>query len=409
MTRVCVTGGGPAGLTAAIFAARNGANVTLLEKNSRCGNKLLATGGGHCNVTNTRPETEWPKLFGKHGRFIVPALTFMPRRLLETWLTELGEPVHSPDSQHVFPQSASARAIRDALTAEAKKLGVHFRQNTRIRKLQIENNALEAVESENEIIPCDRTILAVGGKSYPTTGSTWDGAALAAQAGHRINPPFPGLVGLRADNLDETLAGLVLNNAKVSFKAKGTATVEDNGELLLTHGGISGPAVLDLSASVAQTLEKNGEAILKIAWNGNTGVAGWRERLAAWRQENGALSPASLLKGTLPQRLARWLCARAGVGENTAMARLKTGELENLAVCLGGYPARVIATEGWDKAMVTRGGVDVREIRPDTLESKMTKGLHFAGEMIDVDGPCGGYNLHWAFASGALAGLAAAK
>lgn len=408
MRRVCVAGAGPAGLAAAVFAARAGADVILVEKNDRCGVKLLTTGGGHCNVTNSRPAADWPQLFGRRGRFIVPALEFMPRPRLESWFESLGQPLHCPDGRHVFPTSNSARAVRDALLDEARRANVRILHNKRASAIRLENGGATGIVCEDGTTVDGRVVLACGGKSYPATGSTWDGAAIAAATGHGVNPPWPGLVGLRADNLNPDLAGLVLRDAGVSFRVKGAAATNGRGELLLTHGGVSGPAILDLSGCASEALAATDSLALKISWLADTNAAAWRGRLDDWRRDRGATPPAALLKEFLPQRLARWLCERSGVEDGVATARLTSANLENLSANLGGFPAWITASEGWDKAMVTRGGVEVREVNPDTLESKLAPGLFFAGEMLDVDGPCGGYNLHWAFASGALAGTRAA-
>lgn len=408
MKKICIAGAGPAGLAAAIFAARAGAEVTLVEKNDRPGLKLLATGGGRCNVTNTRPPAEWPALFGKRGRFITPALDFLPRPGLESLFAELGQPLHCPDGRHVFPRSNSARDIRDALVAETTRLGVRILFGRRAVSVRVADGAaVGAVLDDGAFVP-GLVVLACGGKSYPATGSTWDGAALAEALGHKINPPRPGLVGLRTDSLDAGLAGLVLPAARATARLKGRPAVEGTGELLLTHTGVSGPAILDLSATIAEALSNADAVTLKISWLADADVKIWRDRLARWRREKGAASPASLLKEFLPHRLSRWLCAWSGADE-TPLSRLGGAATEKLAEGLGAFPARITETEGWEKAMVTKGGVEVREIVPDTMGSRIVPGLYFAGEMVDLDGPCGGYNLHWAFASGALAGRSAAQ
>ncbi len=417
MIDVLVVGGGPAGLAAAIHAARAGARVALMERNDRCGAKLLATGGGRANVSNLRPAGVWPALFGPRGRFIVPALDFLPREKLCSWLAGLGEPVQAADGFHFFPVSNSAKRLRDALAAEAERLGVAIRRGARAEAIAPAPSAdgagaggFAATLADGSAIAAGRVIVATGGKSYPATGSTWDGCRLAAALGHRIRPAFPGLVGLRAANLDPALAGLVLPDAEIFFKAKGRGGLAGDRELLLTHQGLSGPAVLDLSASVAEALaETGGPAVVRVRWRAGMDKGCWLERMASWRAERGASPPAALLKEFLPERLARWLCRRAGLAEAATAATLRAAERDRLVESLADFPAEIAATEGWDKAMITRGGVDVREVDPGSLESRLVPGLFFAGETLDVDGPCGGYNLHWAFASGALAGESAGR
>lgn len=400
--RVCVVGGGAAGLSAAIHAAP-GAAVTLLEKNDRCGVKLLTTGGGHCNATNTRPIGEWPALFGHRGRFIVPALERMNGERLADWFAGLGQPLVCRDGFHCFPASRSARAVRDALAAEAARLGVRTLFSRRVAAIEPGRNSPGlAVVTEDGNESYDKVILACGGVSWPATGSTGDGARIARALGHRLIPPVPGLVGLRTDDLDAELSGLVLPGAMVSYSEKGRGRIAGAGELLLTHAGVSGPAILDLSASVNEALAAGGRAVLHINWIAGRDQKWWLARLALWRVQSGATPLPSLLREFLPARLARWLCRKADAA--TTAANLPASARDKLADALSAFPLRITDHEGWDKAMITRGGVDVRDVDPKTLESRVTPGLFFAGETLDVDGPCGGYNLHWAFASGALAG-----
>lgn len=406
--RVCVVGGGPAGLSAAIHAARRGADVTLREKNDRCGAKLLATGGGRCNVTNERPLAEWPELFGKRGRFILPALERLDGKAIRDWFARMGQPLRCTDGFHLFPESNSARMIRDALLKEAARNGVKVETVSRAKGIEPEGAGKLWFIGDSERTAFDSIVLACGGNSYPTTGSTWDGVRMAAALGHRTAAPVPGLVGLRVSNLSPELAGLVLPDAAVSCSVKGQGVLWGRGELLMTHEGISGPAVLDMSASVLQAMAKSGGVDVAIRWAARMGTSDWITALDWWRKEKGGASLVSLLRRFLPVKLARWLCAGAGLPELTNAGSLSGAAREKLVYDLSAFPARIYDGEGWDRAMITRGGVDVREVDPGTLESRLAPGVHFAGEMLDVDGPCGGYNLHWAFASGALAGESAA-
>lgn len=423
---IVIAGAGPAGLAAAIAAAKAapGASVTILEANHQCGAKLLATGGGHCNVSNRRPAEEWPALFnptgggksGKKGRFIVPALRRLPLPDLLAWFKELGVPCHSPDGFHLFPASNSARAVRDALTAEAERLGVAVKLRRRVDAIAIdENGAVRSMRCADEDYPCDAAVIAIGGRSMPDTGSRGDAATLLVAAGHRVTPFSPGLVGLRSDSLSPDLAGVVLPRAETFLRIRGKGETAGSGpegrELLLTHGGLSGPAVLDLSGLAAERLEHApGEPLLlRVRWVAGMDAAAWFSELDDWRHHQGSQPLAVLLRRHLPRRLAVWLCARAGVGAEVTAAQLPASGRENLSAALGNFPARITGTEGWDKAMITRGGVALSEVDPENLASLKVAGLYFAGEALDVDGPCGGYNLHWAFASGLLAGSAAAK
>lgn len=417
MPRILIIGAGPAGLSAAVHALRASpaAQVALVDHAPRCGTKLLATGGGHCNATNLRPAREWPPLFGKQGRFITPAMNFLPREKLEEWFKNHGDPLETTDNFHLFPKSRSAKNVRDALQSEAESLGAQILLNTRCAQILTDagTNTVTAALLESggttKETPADAIILATGGASWPSTGSDWSGCRMAEALGHTVAPPAQGLVGLRTNAVSHALSGLILPRARVAFKAKGRKEESRTAELLLTHTGISGPAVLDVSATVCAVIAKEQTPqTIRIRWNAEMDEKAWRGYFATTRAAAGRTTIATLLRERdIPQRLAAWLCEKAETPPATPAAALKAAARDTLTELLGNFPATVTSGEGWDKAMITRGGVDVREVDPETLESRLIKNLHFAGEMLNVDAPCGGYNLHWAFASGALAGAEA--
>lgn len=405
MNPVLVVGGGPAGLAAAIAAAGNGNRVVLLEKNRECGRKLLATGGGHANLGNLLPMREWPGRFGKHGRFITPALARLPTEKYRAWLAGIGVPTTVVDGFHFYPESNQAKQVRDALVAEAIRLGVDIRYGKKADSLAFDGaHGLFALQADGESLAGRAAILACGGKSYPALGSNGDGYALAQRLGHRIRVPVPALVGLRAKEWNSDLAGIVFPHAEVRFRAKGKKAESGVQELLLTHGGVSGPAVLDLSGEAVETLSAGLPASLEIRWLAGMGAEEWRKTWAQWRQAKGASQCGTALKTLVPARFAAWLCRLAGMDEKTPVARMGAKETDRLVAMLSSFRLDVADSEGWEKAFVTRGGVVLSEIDPKTLSSRLVPRLSFAGEVPDVDGPCGGFNLHWAFASGALAG-----
>ncbi len=407
MMRIAVVGAGPAGLMAAIAATRPGVRVVLFEKNDEPGKKLLITGGGHCNLSNTLPVPDWPERFGKRGRFILPALTAFQQDALRQWLGDHGVPMEAPDGRHWYPASRSARDVRKALAEAATGAGVEWRF-----RRGIDSNAPGADGFTIDGDRFDRIVLACGGLSYPGTGSTWDGCRMAEALGHTVVPPVPALVGLRARNAMTDLSGLVFETARVSVKLKGVGTVQGRGELLLTHNGISGPAVLDLSGTVAEALSRSGDAAeiaVRVEWLEGMSIDSWQNEFAEWRQTRGNAPVAALLRDFFPNRFARELCRLAGIGDDVSAATLTAGGARKLAEALSGFQFFVNGTEGFAKAIVTKGGVKTGEIDPATLASRRVAGLYFAGEMIDIDGPCGGYNLHWAMASGRLAGDSAAR
>jgi len=408
---VAVIGAGPAGLSAAMHAAESGARSILFEKNSVCGAKLLLTGGGHANLGNVRPQTEWPALFGKRGRFILPALEFLPLERYRSWLADCDINTLSPDSFHFYPESNSAKQVRDALVKAAKAAGVEIRTGQKIHALIVEDDhSLKGIQTDAGVVPADRIILCCGGKSIPATGSDGESYSLAKSAGHAIRRPIPALVGLQVRDWNPDLAGLVILDGSVALQIKGQRPHGDNRELLLTHNGFSGPAILDLSGAALEALEQGEKkkAVLSVNWYAAMSEEDWLGRLQEGRKTSGKKHVASLLAENLPKKLASWLCARAEIPDDATNATLTAKQQKALTGILVKSEFEVTGSEGWNKAIITRGGVDLSKVNPSSLESKIVPGLYFAGEMLDIDGPCGGYNLHWAFASGALAGYNAA-
>lgn len=408
---VAVIGGGPAGLSAAMHAANNDAQCILFEKNTACGAKLLVTGGGHANLGNLLPQPQWPALFGKRGRFILPALAFLPLEKYRAWLAECGIDTFSPDSFHLYPESNSAKQVRNALVNAATAAGVEIRTGQKVRTLMLgEDHALKGIQTNAGMIPADKVIICCGGKSIPSTGSDGESYALAESAGHRVRPPVPALVGLHVRDWNPDLAGLVIVDAAVTLQIKGMRALDDKRELLLTHNGFSGPAILDLSGTAMEALERDEKkkVILCINWHAAKSGEDWLDWMQKGRKTNGKKHVASLIAEYLPKKLASWLCSRAEIPEYSTVATLTAKQQKALSDLLVKSEFEVIGSEGWNKAIITRGGVDLAKIDPSSLESKIVSDLYFAGEILDIDGPCGGYNLHWAFASGALAGHCAA-
>ncbi len=406
---VVVVGGGPAGLSAALHAAYAGAQVILVEKNTTCGAKLLLTGGGHANLGNLLPHSEWPSLFGKRGRFILPSMEFLPLEKYRAWLTGCGIDICSSDGFHLFPVSNSAKQVRNALVRAVSNAGIEIRTEQKIRALVLnKSHGLAGIMATNERIEANKVILCCGGKSIPATGSDGASYALAEQVGHKIRTPVPALVGLHVKDWNPSLAGLVVPSAAVTLQIKGMQQLFDTRELLLTHNGLSGPAVLDLSGMANETLEKGKNAYLRVNWYAVISEADWLDRLREWRKTNGKKHIDSLLGEYLPRKLAEWLCHLAGIPKNSTISTLTVLQEKALITILVKSEFEIIGSEGWNKAIITRGGIDLAKVDPSSLESKIIPGLYFAGEMLDIDGPCGGYNLHWAFASGALAGHSAA-
>ena len=407
---VAIAGAGPAGLMAAIAAAGEGADVVVCEKLPAVGAKLLATGGGRCNLTNTLPADEFIRRFGRAARFVSPALGLTGPSGLREFLARLGVATHAPDGALVYPVSNSARRVRDALARRAGEIGVRFLAGMRVRNLVVNQGRVLGVAAEGGGVECGAVVLATGGMSRPDLGSTGDGYALARAAGHAVAEPVPALVPLvTRPRWTRRCAGVAVARARVAVEAGRKDAPASEGELLFTHRGVSGPAALDVSGEAAAALAERGEATLVIDLAPGTDAAAWRGVFERWRRERGGSMMRTLLAERLPARLARALVRLSCPSEDARASRLAREEAIALAGSLSGLRLTATATEGFGKSMATRGGVGLGEVDPRTLESRLVRGLFFAGEVLDVDGPCGGFNLTWAFASGRLAGLHAAR
>lgn len=406
---ILIIGAGPAGLMAAIAAAEAGRRVLVLERLEKPGVKLLATGGGRCNLTNVLPPEALMARFGRQGRFMAPALKGLDNAGLLAFLEKLGVKAHCADGFHWFPVAESAAAVQNALWQRCEELGVGFRFACPARRLLVREGHVAGVATAGgEEIRAGRVILAAGGRSWPGLGSDGSGLELAAAAGIAVTPTYPGLVPILVKEAwVASCAGTVFEEAEAWIdlpKLRGRHTA---GPVLFTHRGISGPVVLDLSGEIAALLAERPEVPLRIRWQKETSAEAWRQRFAAWRREHGAKLVRNLLDQSLPANFASALATAAGVPETKA-AGMTAEQAERLVELLTELPLHAIGTEGFAKSMATHGGINLKEIQPDTLECRRIAGLHVAGEIVDLDGPCGGYNLQWAFSSGRLAGHSAA-
>ncbi|MCX6998219.1 MAG: NAD(P)/FAD-dependent oxidoreductase [Kiritimatiellaeota bacterium] len=408
---VVVVGAGPAGLLAAIAAARQGARVQVLEQMDRPGLKLLASGGGRCNLTNTLPAADYPARFGRQGRFLAPSLTACGPDRLREFFAELGVRTHSPDGFHVYPVTDSAATVLAALLQELERCAVPVRLGMKVTSLVYAVGNLQGVRAAGAAIPAEAVVLAAGGCSYPELGGTGGGYALAQAAGHALVAPVPALVPLvTRETWPGELAGVSLAQARLELDLPRRSRPAVQGALLFTHRGLSGPAVLDLSGAVAELLAQGSVAPLRLSLLPGASAASLHGLMGLWHSAQGRRSVARLLaEEGLPQALARSVVRLAGLAADRTAAQLTASERRALVGCLTACPLTVTATEGFARAMVTRGGVALREVAPATLASRKMPGLFFAGEVLDLDGPCGGFNLQWAFASGWLAGRRAAQ
>ena len=404
---ILVAGGGAAGMMAALFAARAGASVTLLERNEKLGKKIYITGKGRCNLTNDCSLEEFLRQVPRNPRFLFGALNRFGPQDMMALMEEAGCPVEVQRGQRVFPRSEKASDVIRALARLMEQAGVRVRLHSRIQSLIVqEGRAAGVVLESGERLEADAVILALGGQSYPMTGSTGDGYALAREAGHHVLPPEAVLSALETvEDWPRALQGLALKNVRLTLRSGRKTLYTELGEMLFTHFGISGPLVLEMSCHLPAEL-----AQAQVTLDLKPGLT--PQQLDLRLQRDFAAQPRkqlqNVLPGLLPLRLSALFPDLAGVSGERVCGQITRGEREQLGAALKALPITLRARRPLAEAIVTRGGVDVKEIQPATMESKLLPGLYFAGEMIDVDAHTGGFNLQIAFSTGALAGSSAA-
>jgi hypothetical protein len=339
-----------------------------------------------------------------------PALAAMDSRGLRQFFDALGVPTHAPDGVHVYPVSEKALTVQQALRRRAAQLGVAVRLGVRVTGLWMAERSLRGVETAGGRVAAPRVVIATGGRSYPDLGATGTGYDLARQAGHTVVGPTPALVPLvTRETWPGGCAGVAVSPARVWIDLARQPRAGVTGDILFTHTGLSGPAVLDLSGDVAALLPKRGSVPLRVDLAPGTSVAEWSARFDRWQAVGGEKTARALLDRYLPRSLAAAVCVAAGIHPLARPAGITRPQRRTLAEHLAALPLTVTGTEGWASAMVTRGGVGLKEVDPRTLESRRVAGLFFAGEILDLDGPSGGFNLQWAFSSGHLAGESSAN
>jgi predicted Rossmann fold flavoprotein len=347
--------------------------------------------------------------FGRNGRFMQPALALLGPQQLREMLDELGVATVADDEFHVFPATQSAVTVQKALWERCQELGVSLRFRCIAEALQIDQGRLVGLDTTAGPLPAERVVLATGGRGYPALGATGTGYALARQGGHAIVDPTPALVPLHAaGHWLRSCSGITFAGMRIWIDAPGHRKVQRTGDVLITHTGLSGPAVLDISADVAALLQAGTAVTLRMDLARGESPDRLKEKFARWQVGQGGKLVRTLVATLTPASLAALLCARAGIPETQQAAHLTRPQREALCDLLTALPVEIAGTAGFDEAMVTRGGVPLKEVNPHTLESRKLPGLFLAGELLDLDGPCGGYNLTWAFASGCLAGQSAA-
>ncbi|WP_293685653.1 NAD(P)/FAD-dependent oxidoreductase [uncultured Phascolarctobacterium sp.] len=410
MTKVAIIGGGAAGLLAGIAAAQNGAQVTIFEKMRLPGKKIMITGKGRCNITNACEIPEFIKNIPGNGRFLNSALHRFTNDDIVLLLESHGLQTKVERGGRIFPVSDKAKDVVDTLVKIFTEAGGKLQLDTKVIEVLAKDGQVTGVKTISGVYPADAVILAAGGASYPGTGSDGGGAKLAAKLGHKIVPLRPSLVPLESDYAYvDDLQGLSLRNVQGTLTADGEKIGSEFGEMLFTHFGVSGPIILSLSNLAAKALDDGKEVELHI----DLKPALSEERLDARIQRDftqySKKQLANGMKDLLPQRLIPVVCDMAYLDEEKFINQISREERHRLLAALKNFCVPITSTRPLAEAIVTAGGVSVKEINPKTMESKFIRGLHFAGEVMDVDGYTGGYNLQAAFSSGHAAGMAAAE
>lgn len=409
--RICIIGAGAAGLMAAKYALDGGADVTVLEKNEKAGKKIYITGKGRCNVTNACDRDELMKNLVRNPRFLYASLSTLDNAGIMDLFESLGVKLKVERGQRVFPESDRASDITYALENHIRRKGAKIYYNTAVTGLVIEDGIVKGVTTEKGTMRFDAVILATGGMSYPSTGSTGEGHAFMKAAGHSVSPCRPALTPVETEETwPADLMGLTLKNVTLTAwtvkNGKKKKLYSELGEMLFTHFGVSGPLVLTLSSLLPEDYRGTELTIdLKPALDEQTLDSRLLREFAAMPNKQ----LISVMDTLEPHALGEKVCVLADVAPYKSVNSVTAAERKALVTMLKGIPLTVKSLRGMNEAIITRGGINVKEIDPSTMESKLVRNLYAAGELIDVDALTGGFNMTIAFSTGALAGKSAAE
>jgi len=409
---VVVIGAGPAGLLAAGQAAAAGARVLLLEKMEQPARKLRITGKGRCNITNTKPWAEFERHVFPLARMFRPAFMNFSNTAVIHFLESIGLPTVVERGDRVFPASQRAQDVADVLVRWVQRQGVTIRCNTEVVRLLEDNGRITAVEIRrngmSQILPCKSLVVATGGLSYPLTGSTGDGFRFAEATGHAVTPLRPSLVALTVENFPAALTDLTLRNVSLALWIDGNKVDEEFGELCYTDSGMEGPVILRLSRAAVDALLQHKKVALELNCKPALSQEQIITRLQRETTEMGNQSVQALLRKWLSAQLIAEFIQKANILPKKT-AKLTVQELSQIATTLQSWRMNVTGYGGYERAVVTAGGVSMKDIDFKTMRSRKIENLFFAGEVLDLDADTGGYNLQIAFSTGYLAGVEAAK
>lgn len=419
--KVIIIGGGPAGMLAAITSAQNGNETTIIEKNNRLGKKLLITGKGRCNITSSIDINDFINNIPGNGKFLYSAFQNYTNKDIINFLEKNGVSVKEERGNRIFPKSDKSLDVEKAFEREITRLHINVKLNSKVTKIMVKNNKVEGVKylnSENieKTLYVDKIILATGGATYPLTGSTGDGYKMAEQLGHTVTKIKPSLVPLTASKgsikICQKLQGLSLRNVAIRLidEEKNKKIYEDFGEMIFTHFGVSGPTILSSSAHLlryknVEELLANGKITLEIDLKPALSEQQLDLRIQRDFSANKNKEFKNSLDALLPQKLIPVIVDLSGIDEDKKVNEVTKEERLKLVELLKKFNVTISGFRPLEEGIITAGGINVKEINPKTMESKIVEGLFFAGEIIDVDAYTGGFNLQIAYSTGYTAGL----
>jgi predicted Rossmann fold flavoprotein len=400
--RVIIAGGGASGLVAAITAARRGFEVLILEKQDRVGKKILATGNGRCNYTNIN--ISGYNFYGKNREIIENVVKEFPPERIVGFFKELGIQEYIDNTGKIYPNSLQSSSILDVLRLECRYLGVKEICTSEVKEI-IKKNDSFIIKTTDKTYTCDKVIAAFGGQASPQLCSNGSGYPILESLGHSVNHIFPGLVQLKLDsNYLKRISGIKVEG-NITAYSDGTEIKKDSGEILFTNYGISGPPILQLSRHCVDSIEKNRDVVISLDifpnYEKNELFTLIENRFVKMKYKTIRESFIGLIHKTLIDVVLM----EAGIKDKDLPGtKFRTKEIYRIVNVLKDWKFKVLGPYYWEHAQVTAGGIDTRDINPNTMESKLIKGLYITGEIMDVDGDCGGYNLHWAWSTGYTAG-----
>ncbi len=404
---VIVIGGGASGLMAGIVAARNGAEVKIIEQMSRVGKKILATGNGRCNLTNENMIIE--RFHGKNTKFALGPLADFDVEQTVQFFEELGISCKIEEGGKVYPASDQASSVLDVLRYEVEKLGIEEICEAGVKSIHPGKKGFSVVLRDGQEFKSDRVIVAAGGKASPSLGSNGSGYNLVIPHGHKLIEPFPALVQLKLNkHFLKSIKGVRLI-VKASIYRDDSILRDEFGEVLFTDYGISGPAIFQLSRRAGEELQSGRNPWVKIDMYPGKSIDEVQNMLGTRFGYNPQKPLDFSFIGLLNKRLINVVLKEAGIEDiHKPCGSTTQEERRNIASILKEWKMEVTGTQSWSEAQVTAGGIDVKDVNPKTMESRLVSGLYFSGEILDIDGDCGGFNLQWAWSSGYLAGFHAA-